>query len=110
MLKGLGDLTKMGGMLKQAMEVKQRIEAFRETLGDERIQGESGAGMVTVQMSGRFDVLAVHIDPELVSRDQVEALETLVQAAINSATEKTREMVKQKMTELTGGFEIPGLT
>lgn len=109
MLKGLGDLSKMGSMLKQAMEVKQRIEGLRETLGDEQVEGTAGGGLVTVAMSGRFEILAVKIAPEMINKDEAEALETLVQAAVNNASERVRELVKSKMTELAGGLEIPGI-
>ncbi len=110
MLKGLGDLGKMGGMLKQAMEVKQNIEALKETLGNERVEASAGGGMVTVEMSGKMEVLAVKIDPEVVDKNEVEVLETLVRAAVNEAGEKAKELVKVKMSELTGGLDIPGLT
>lgn len=109
MLKGLGDLTKMGGMLKQAMEMKQRIEEMRESLGDEQAEGAAGGGLVTVTINGRFEVLAVHIDPEVVDKEQIEMLSTLIQAATNSATEKIKALLKTKMSEIAGGFEIPGI-
>ena len=48
MLKGLGDLGKMGGMLKQAMEMKSKIEEVKESLGDEQVEASAGGGMVQV--------------------------------------------------------------
>lgn len=110
MLKGLGDLSKMGGMLKQAMEVKQRIESLKEQLVYERVEGSAGGGMVHVEMNGRMEVLGVRIEPEVLNAEGREMLETLVQAAVNDAIEKTQALVKAKMGELTGGFEIPGIT
>ena len=110
MLKGLGDLGKMSGMLKQAMEVKQNIEALKESLGDERVEASAGGGMVSVVVSGNMEVLSVTIDPEVVDRDEVEMLETLVQAAVNEAAQKMKALVKEKMKEVAGGIDIPGLT
>ena len=110
MLKGLGDLGKMGGVLKQAMEMKQNIEALKESLGNEQVEASAGGGMVSVVMSGKMEVLELKIDPEVVSKDDVEMLETLVRAAVNEAAEKTRQLVKDKMGEIAGGLDIPGLT
>jgi len=105
--KGLGDLS---GMLKQAMQAKQRIEELRESLGNERVEAGAGGGMVNVLMNGKFEVLEIKIDPEVITPDDPEMLETLITAAINEAVRKTQDLVRSKMTELTGGFDIPGIT
>lgn len=110
MLKGLGDLGKMGGMLKQAMEMKGRMEELKEELGNERVEGSSGGGMVQVVMSGKMELISIKIDPEIINPGEPEMLETLVQAAVNDGAQKAQEMVKEKMTELAGGLDIPGLT
>lgn len=109
-LKGLGDLGKMTGMLKQAMELKERIETMKDTLGDAQVEASVGGGMVTVVMSGKTEVLSVTIDPEVIDKEDRETLETLVRAAVNEAIDKAREMVKAKMAEVTGGIDLPGIT
>ena len=108
--KGLGGLGNIGNMMKHALELKSNMERLKETLAAERIEGSSGGGMVTVVMSGRLEVLSVKIDPEIVNPEDPEMLETLVAAAMNEANRKAQEMVKEKMTELTGGIDIPGIT
>ena len=110
MLKGLGDLGKMGGMVKQAMEMKGRIEELKESLGDEQVEATAGGGMVSVVMTGKMELLSLKIDPEVVDKNEIEMLETLVQAAVNEAAEKVRNLVKEKMKEVAGGLDIPGLT
>ena len=110
MLKGLGDLAKMGGMLKQAKDMMANMEAMKEKLGEERIEASAGGGMVTVEMSGKMEVLSVKIDPEVIDKEEVEVLETLVRSAVNEASLKAKDMVKEKMAEMTGGLDIPGLT
>lgn len=109
MLKGLGDLSKMGGMLKQAMELKSRIEELKETLAQERISGSAGGGMVEVVVNGKMQVLSIKIEPEVINPAEPEMLTTLVQAAMNEALTKVQEVIRQRMTELTGGIEIPGI-
>ncbi len=110
MFKGLGDLGKMGGVVKQALEMKQRIEEIKERLAEEQVEASAGGGMVTVVMNGKMDLMSVKIDPEVVDKEEVEMLETLVRAAVNEAAEKTRDLVKAKMQEVAGGLDIPGLT
>ena len=110
MLKGLGDLGKMSGMLKQALEVKQNIEKLKESLGDERVEATAGGGMVSVVMSGKMELLSVKIEPEAINPDEVEMLETLIRAAVNEGVNKAQALVKSKMSELAGGIDIPGLT
>ena len=97
-------------MLKQAMDVKNKMEAIKESLGDERIEASAGGGMVTAVVNGRFELVSLHIEPDIIDPAEPEMLETLVRAAINEAVRQAQDMVKAKMTELTGGIDIPGLT
>ena len=100
----------MGAMLKQAMEMKGKMEQMKEELGNERIEANSGAGMVQVVMSGKMELLSIKIDPEIINAAEAEMLETLVQAAVNEGSRKVQEVVKEKMAGMTGGIDIPGLT
>ena len=108
--KGLGNIGNLPGMLKQAMEVKQRIESLKEQLADETIEASAGGGMVTVVMNGKFEIVSMAIDPEIVDPNDTEMLETMVRAGVNEAVRKVQELVQGKMKELTGGIDIPGLT
>jgi hypothetical protein len=100
----------MGTMLKQAMEVKARMEELKESLGNERIEAAAGGGMVQVIMTGKMELLSIKIDPEIINPADPQYLETLVQAAFNDGIYKAQDLVKAKMTEMTGGIDIPGLT
>jgi len=108
-LKGLGNLANLQGILKQAMEVKGKMEELKEKLGDEQVEASAGGGMVNVVMTGKFEVVSLKIDPEIVDKDDPEMLETLIRAAVNEAIRNVQEMVKGKMQELTGGIDVPGL-
>ncbi|HOH31327.1 MAG TPA: YbaB/EbfC family nucleoid-associated protein [Candidatus Hydrogenedentes bacterium] len=108
MLKGLGDIGKMGGIIKQALEMKSRIEELKQKLADEMVEF-SVAGEVTVTVNGNLDVLSVKIKEELLRNEDVDTIEALLCAAVNGAVGKARDMVKAKMTELTGNVDIPGL-
>jgi len=108
--KGLGQLGNLQNMLQQARNMKENIEELKEKLADERVEASAGGGMVNVTMNGKFEIVDVKIDPEVINKDDPEMLETLVRAAMNDAVRKVQELVKAKMTELTGGIDIPGLT
>ena len=110
MLKGLGNLANLQGILKQAMEVKGKMDELKEQLGDEQVEASTGGGMVTVVMTGKFEVVSLKIDPEIIDKDDPEMMETLVRAAVNEAIRNVQEVVKAKMKELTGGIDVPGLT
>lgn len=108
--KGLGGLGNMGNLLKQAMELRQNMEQLKETLAAMTVEASAGGGMVTVVINGKMEVQSIKIDPEIINRDDPEMLEALVAAAVNEATRKAQDLVREKMGELTGGIDIPGLT
>ncbi len=108
--KGLGGLGNMGQLMKHALDLKANMERLKDELGNARVEASAGGGMVTVEMNGKMEVLSLHIDREIVNPDDPEMLETLVAAAVNEATRKAQELVRDKMSELTGGLDIPGLT
>lgn len=108
MLKGLGDLGKMGSILKQAMEMKTRIEELKVKLADERVEF-SVAGEVSVVVNGNLELISMKINADLIKNEDAETIEGILCAAVNGALAKAREMVKNKMTELTGNVDIPGM-
>jgi nucleoid-associated protein EbfC len=104
--KGLGD---MAGMMKQAMQMKSKMAEFKEQLAEEVVEATAGGGMVTVTVNGKMELLSVVIDPEVIDKDEPEMLATLVQAAVNEGIAKVQQLIKSKMSELTGGMDIPDL-
>lgn len=99
----------MGKMLKQMQQVQQRIAEIQESLAEEIIETSAGGGMVKVVMNGAHEVVAVKIDPEVVDPEDVEMLEDLVAAAVNEARGEVDGLIKEKMSSITGGMQIPGL-
>jgi DNA-binding YbaB/EbfC family protein len=74
-----------------------------------KVEGNAGGGMVTVVVNGAKQVQTLKIDPEVVSKDDVEMLQDLIVAAINDAHRKADEEMSQKMGGMMGGLKIPGL-
>jgi nucleoid-associated protein EbfC len=104
-LGGLGNFTQL---LKQAQQIGGRLQGASEELRARRVTGAAGAGMVEIEMNGLQEVLAVRIDPKLVTDCDRELLEDLVQGAVNDAVTKARQLHADAMKSLTGGMDIPG--
>lgn len=105
-MTGFSDIT---GMLGKFQEVQGKMNQLQQELANQSIEASSGGGMVTAKVNGKGDLLEVKIDPETVNPDDVEMLEDLVKAAVNAALAKSQELMKQEMSKLTGGLNIPGL-
>jgi DNA-binding YbaB/EbfC family protein len=78
-------------------------------LGNRTATAQAGGGMVEATVNGRQELLSLRIDPEVASPDDVEMLQDLILAAVNEALNRSREMMAQEMSKLTGGMQIPGL-
>jgi len=98
-----------GNMMKQAQKLQEQMMALQEEVGRRKVEATAGGGMVTVEANGKQEIVSIKIDPEVVSKDDVQMLEDLVLAACNEALRKSRELVAQEMGKLTGGLKIPGL-
>ena len=93
----------LAGLMKQAQAMQQNMERMQEELGKTIVEGQSGAGMVSVLMSCKFYVSRVSIDPALMSDDK-EMLEDLVTAAFNDAVRKAEATTQEKMASLSAGL------
>ncbi len=96
-------------MMKQAQQLQRKMMEMQAELGSRTVSAQAGGGMVEAVANGRQELVSLRIDPEVVSAEDVEMLQDLVLAAVNEALNKSREMVAQEMSKLTGGLQIPGL-
>ena len=93
-------------MMKQAQQMQERMQ---KQMAELKVEATAGGGMVTVTMNGAKQVLSLKIDPEAVSKDDVEMLQDLILAAINDAQRKADEAMQQQMSGMLGGMKIPGM-
>lgn len=100
----------MGKLLKEAQKMQEKMAKVQEELSSKKVEASAGGGMVKVEMNGAQELISIKIDKEVVNPDDIEMLETLVQAAVNEATRKSREMMQEELSQVTGGMNIPGLT
>jgi len=104
------NLKNLGGLMKQAQEMGQKMQQVTETLKDKRAEAVTGGGMVRVEVNGLGDLLNVEIDPNLVGENgDHEMIEDLVVGAVNQAVAKSKQLHAEAMQEITGGMNIPGL-
>jgi DNA-binding YbaB/EbfC family protein len=108
---GFGGLSgNMGKMLMRQMEEMQRkVERIQAELGEERIEATAGGGMVTAVANGMGLLHEVHIKPEVVDPDDVEMLQDLITAAVNEALSRAQQRREERMAEVTGGLNLPGM-
>jgi DNA-binding YbaB/EbfC family protein len=93
-------------VMKQAQEVQERLQ---KQMAEMRVEASAGGGMVTVVVNGNKQIQSLKIDPEVVSKDDVEMLQDLITAAINDAHRKADQELSKQMGGLMGGLKIPGL-
>jgi DNA-binding YbaB/EbfC family protein len=93
-------------MMKQAQQMQDRLQ---KQMAEMKVEATAGGGMVTVVMNGAKQIQSLKIDPEAVSKDDVEMLQDLILAAINDAQRKADEAMQKQMSGLMGGMKIPGL-
>ena len=102
---GFGGGNNMQNLMKQAQKMQQEMQKAQEELEEAEIEGSAGGGLVTVTVNGKKEFLGISIKPEAVDPDDIEMLEDLIMAAVNSANEKADEMYAEKM----GAFGSLGL-
>jgi hypothetical protein len=100
------NLQQMQQMMKQAQQMQERLQ---KQMADARVEGNAGGGMVTVVMNGAKQVQSITIDPEAVSKEDVEMLQDLIVAALNDAHRKADEEMQKSMGGMMGGLKLPGL-
>ena len=96
----------LGQLMKQAQEMQQKMQKLQDEIASAEVTGESGAGLVKVVMTGRYDVKGIDIDSSLMTESK-EIIEDLVVAAVNDAVRRVENNQKDRMSELTTGIPLP---
>lgn len=96
----------LSGLMKQAQQMQDNMKKMQEQLAAVEVEGQSGAGMVKVVMTCRYDVKRVAIDDSLL-KDDKDMLEDLIAAAVNDAVRKIDSVTQEKMSSATAGLPLP---
>ncbi len=95
------------GIMKKAQAMQSKLAETQEELARVEVEGESGAGMVKVTMSGKGDLKALKLDPTLLRPEDVEMCQDLIVAAFADAKAKAERLAGEKMQEMTAGLPLP---
>jgi DNA-binding YbaB/EbfC family protein len=104
MMRGMGN---MQNMMKQMQKMQKKMAEAQEELGEKRLEGTAGGGIVTVTVTGHKEVVDIKINPEAVDPEDVEMLQDLILAATNDALKKADELTNSTMGQFTKGMNLP---
>ena len=107
MLKGLGGLGDMAGMMKKAQEMQVKLAQLQEELAGRTVTGESGAGLVRATATAKGELTGLTIDPSIFVPSEKEIAEDLILAAIKDAQARAAQLTADEMARLTESFGIP---
>jgi hypothetical protein len=93
-------------MMKQAQQMQEQMQ---RQMADLRVEATAGGGMVSVTVNGLKQIMSLKIDPEVVSKDDIEMLQDLILAAINDANRKADESMSNQLGGMMGGLKLPGM-
>lgn len=97
-------------IVKQALELKSKLDKTQKELAKMTVEADSGNGAVKVTASGQQKILSIKISPEVIDPKKSAQLEKLVFKAVTDALDKSRKLADKHLSQLTGGIKIPGLT
>ena len=97
-------------IMQQARDMHEKMNKVQSELAAKTVTGSAGGGMVTVQATGKGEIISISLENEVIDPSEKEMLQDLVTGAVNDALRKARELAKSEMSGLTGGMQIPGLT
>jgi DNA-binding YbaB/EbfC family protein len=97
-------------MMQQAQELQARLAKVQKELAEATVEATAGGGAVTVTITGQQQIKSIKIDPEAINPDEAELLEDMITAAVSEAIAKSQELTAERMRQVTGGLNIPGLT
>ncbi|PJF09635.1 YbaB/EbfC family nucleoid-associated protein [Pseudorhodobacter sp. MZDSW-24AT] len=107
MLKGLGGLGDMAGMMKKAQEMQAKMAEMQEDLARTVVIGESGAGLVKARCTAKGELTGLEIDPSIFVASEKEVVEDLILAAIKDAQSRAAERSQSELAKLTEGLGLP---
>jgi DNA-binding YbaB/EbfC family protein len=99
----------IGNIMKQAKKMQEKIGRLQSELETKTIEAQSGGGMVRVIVNGKFEVVSLKIEKDVVNPEDIEMLQDLITAAVNEGIRKSQEMASSEMAKITGGLGIPGM-
>ena len=108
--KGMGGGPQnMNAMIKQAQKMQADMEALQGELDEREYDVSVGGGVITVKITGKKEIKAIELKPEVVDPDDIETLADTLVAAVNEAIKKVEDTNATEMQKITGDISVPGL-
>ena len=102
-------MNNLGNIMKQAKKMQERMGKLQQELETRTTEAQAGGGMVKVVVNGKFEIVSLQIEKDVVNPEDIEMLQDLVAAAVNEGIRKAQEMASAEMAKITGGLNIPGM-
>ena len=99
----------MNNLLKQAREMQSKMSSMQKELEANEMTVTGSGGAVTIKINGKQEILDLKINPEIVDPNDISFLELAVKTTINLAMKESQNAVKESMSKITGGMNLPGL-
>jgi DNA-binding YbaB/EbfC family protein len=96
-------------IMKQAKKMQERMGQLQKELETKTVEADAGGGMVRVVVNGKYEIVSLKIEKEVVNPEDIEMLQDLIVAVINEGIRKAQEMASSEMSKITGGLNIPGM-
>ena len=96
-------------IMKQAKKMQERMGQLQKELETKTVEADAGGGMVRVVVNGKYEIVSLKIEKEVVNPEDIEMLQDLIVAVVNEGIRKAQEMASSEMGKITGGLNIPGL-
>ncbi len=96
-------------LMKQAQKLQEKRAKVQEELASKTVEATAGGGMVTAVVNGKFELVSIRIEKDVVNPDDVEMLQDLIVAAVSEGVRKAQEMASAEMARVTGGMKLPGM-
>lgn len=94
-------------LMKQANQMKEKMEKLQAEAGEKTVEASSGGGMVKVVAKAKGEVLSINIEPDIVQDNDIEMLQDLITAAVNDALNRGQDLLKEEVSKAAGGMGIP---
>lgn len=96
-------------IMKQAKKMQERMGQVQKELETKTVEAQAGGGMVSVVVNGKYEIISLKIEKEVVNPEDIEMLQDLIVAVVNEGIRKAQDMSSSEMAKITGGLNIPGL-
>ncbi len=95
-------------IMKQAKKMQEKMAKLQQELETKTVEAQAGGGMVSVVVNGKYEIVSLKIEKDVVNPEDIEMLQDLIAAAVNEGIRKAQEMSASEMGKITGGLNIPG--